>query len=335
MGVCMSSQRLYELDALRGIAAFAVVLFHYLFRYDGIYSHEILDVSLFEYGKYGVQLFFMVSGFVIFWTLSRTRRPLDFLVSRFSRLYPVYWTALFITFFSVAIFGLSGREVSQLDALSNMIMFHEYFFIPHVDGVYWTLTVELTFYFWMFVLYCSSSLEKVESLSIVIIIFSVLHYSGLLHIPYLLQKVLLVKYLSFFLAGICFYKIINNCESRVTRFALLMSLLSTIFIYSVKEFFIFASFYTVFFFALNGSLRFLACRPLIFLGSISYSLYLLHQNIGYIIINIFYEYHLPPFLGILTAVVFSVLLAALITKYIEKPSLIFIRNKYKKYQEID
>ncbi|MBL4796377.1 MAG: acyltransferase [Oleispira sp.] len=325
----MSSQRLFELDALRGIAAFSVVLFHYLFRYDGIYGHDTLNVTWFEFGKYGVQLFFMVSGFVIFWTLSRTKRPLDFLVSRFSRLYPVYWVALAITFVSVTVLGLEGRESSLFDAFSNMLMFHEYFLIPHVDGVYWTLTVELTFYLWMFILYCSSNLERVEGFSIVILVFSMLYCVDLIHIPYVIRKILLMNYLPFFLAGICFYKIINTCENKLTRVALFISLFSVIFIYSVNEFFIFLSFYIIFFLALNGSLSILACKPLIFLGSISYSLYLLHQNIGYIVINLFYDIDLSPILGVVTAIIVSVFLASLITRYVEKPSLDFIRNKYK------
>lgn len=146
----MNSERLFELDALRGIAAFAVVIFHYFFRYNQIYGHENLAVDWSYLGHYGVHLFFMVSGFVIFWTLDKTERPLDFLVSRFSRLYPAYWVAVLITFFVVFTFGLSGRDVPINSAIANILMFHEYLKIPHVDGVYWTLTVELTFYFWVF-----------------------------------------------------------------------------------------------------------------------------------------------------------------------------------------
>ena len=80
--------RLLELDALRGIAAMAVMGFHYT----TLYSHETghLGELPFEvrYGNYGVHLFFMISGFVIFMTLERTRTAKDFIVSRFSRLFP-------------------------------------------------------------------------------------------------------------------------------------------------------------------------------------------------------------------------------------------------------
>jgi len=59
-------QRYYELDAIRGIAALMVVLFHYTVGYGQIYGYSIDPAFTFELGKYGVLLFFMVSGFVIF-----------------------------------------------------------------------------------------------------------------------------------------------------------------------------------------------------------------------------------------------------------------------------
>ena len=87
-----------ELDALRGIAAFSVVLFHYTARYDSIYGHSNRLLFKFNYGHLGVNLFFIISGFVIFMTLDRTKSVIDFVVARFSRLYPAYWTALALTF---------------------------------------------------------------------------------------------------------------------------------------------------------------------------------------------------------------------------------------------
>ena len=78
--------RINELDALRGIAAFMVLLFHYTSRYGSLYSQEQLFSV--PWGQYGVQLFFITSGFVIYLTLEKTRKPMDFIVSRFSRLYP-------------------------------------------------------------------------------------------------------------------------------------------------------------------------------------------------------------------------------------------------------
>lgn len=89
-------------------------------------------------------------------------------------------------------------------------------------------------------------------------------------------------------------------------------------------------FYIFFHLATSGRLKFLSIKPLVFLGGISYSLYLLHQNIGYVIINKPYEQELNPIMGILVATVTSIILAIVATKHVERPSLNFIRNVYKK-----
>ena len=97
------SARVVELDALRGIAAVAVVAYHYTTRYAEQIGHAGgLPLSI-AFGNYGVQLFFLISGFVIFMTLERTRSAMDFVVSRFSRLFPAYWAAMAITAAVIAI----------------------------------------------------------------------------------------------------------------------------------------------------------------------------------------------------------------------------------------
>src|SRR4030095_2287642 len=88
--------RIGELDALRGLAALAVMIFHYTGHYGKNVGHvdrPLLELAL---GNYGVQLFFMISGFVIFMTIEKTRTAMDFVVTRFSRLYPAYWASLLI-----------------------------------------------------------------------------------------------------------------------------------------------------------------------------------------------------------------------------------------------
>ena len=76
--------RLDEIDVLRGLAALAVVVFHY----SGHSQRYFADFPFhLEYGKYGVQLFFVISGFFIFQTIEKCRNVQEFLLLRFSRLY--------------------------------------------------------------------------------------------------------------------------------------------------------------------------------------------------------------------------------------------------------
>src|SRR5579863_10236295 len=82
------TKRFRELDALRGIAALWVVLYHYLTRYDEIYQGaepSLLGHFVFPNGLYAVHLFFTISGFVIFMTLRHCNGASDFIISRFSR----------------------------------------------------------------------------------------------------------------------------------------------------------------------------------------------------------------------------------------------------------
>lgn len=68
-------KRLIELDALRGIAALFVVIYHYTIRYDSLYGHDLfLDTNHFQYYSQGVQLFFMISGFVIFFNIEPCKK---------------------------------------------------------------------------------------------------------------------------------------------------------------------------------------------------------------------------------------------------------------------
>lgn len=142
----MASDRLLPLDGLRGLAALLVVGYHYTTRYQELFGHPApLRLSL-PLGHYGVQLFFVISGFVIFMTLERTQDWRDFLVSRFARLFPAYWVAVLLTWLVVWRFSLPGREVPASAMWINLTMLQGWLHAPHVDGVYWTLTVELAFY---------------------------------------------------------------------------------------------------------------------------------------------------------------------------------------------
>ncbi len=93
----VANSRVGELDALRGLAVLSVVAFHYTTFYQQEQGHLQPLGFGFPAGNYGVHLFFLISGFVIFMSLERTRSAMDFAVSRFSRLFPAYWAAMAIT----------------------------------------------------------------------------------------------------------------------------------------------------------------------------------------------------------------------------------------------
>jgi len=71
---------------LRGIAALAVVVGHFTGTYNTRYPDDPAPIFDFPAGAFGVQLFFMISGFVILISAERARVPTDFVISRVSRL---------------------------------------------------------------------------------------------------------------------------------------------------------------------------------------------------------------------------------------------------------
>ena len=326
--------RYSELDAIRGIAALMVVLYHYTVRYGEIYIFPVQPLFNFELGLYGVQLFFIVSGFVIFLTLNKTTRAIDFVVSRFSRLYPPYWFAVILTFLVVSIFSLPGREVTLRTAMINLTMLQDWLRVDRVDGVYWTLAVELSFYIIMFVLFVTKQLKRIEVIStvwlLIIIGLNFLSSINVIQLHGAIKLMLLLEYGNLFIAGIMFYKIMH--QQRWVHFAILLLALITEFHMHGNVAWLVALYFAIFLAFTKGFLQIFAIKPLIFLGTISYSLYLIHQNIGYVIIRVLESQGLAtPITMLVVPLAISVAIATIMQRYIERPSLNLIRNNWKKY----
>ncbi|GAA5003707.1 hypothetical protein GCM10025734_41260 [Kitasatospora paranensis] len=148
-GAAPTGGRLQVLDGLRFVAVLMVVLYHYVaYGSDWGRSRAELFPVLYRpaaYGWLGVQLFFLISGFVI--CLSCWGRSLsDFLTSRVVRLFPAYWFAVLLTTTVVALIPGGTRPRPGRDILTNLTMMEYPFGAPYVDGVYWSLWVEGRFY---------------------------------------------------------------------------------------------------------------------------------------------------------------------------------------------
>lgn len=139
-------ERIQELDLMRFAAAVAVMVYH----------RARDDVTMF--GFLGVHLFFMVSGFVILWTAMK-KTPWQFVASRLARLYPSFWACLAITSCLVA---ASGARLPLKELMANFTMVPAEFHQPLVDGVYWTLLLEMKFYVLVLVLLLTGQLRRIE-----------------------------------------------------------------------------------------------------------------------------------------------------------------------------
>ena len=140
--------RLGFLDFVRGIAAFAVLLQHTgetLWPSVNWATHQYVNI-----GRFGVVAFFLVSGFIIPFSLERGGSVRRFWIGRFFRLYPLYWVSLvaILVMYQFRNDALTPdfQAHTLLHAIVNFTMIQELVGIPHAIGLYYTLTVELVFY---------------------------------------------------------------------------------------------------------------------------------------------------------------------------------------------
>lgn len=152
----MTPKRLELLDYTRFFSAIAVVLFHY--TYNGIANGKVQSIShipelivFTQYGFFGVQLFFMISGYVIFYS-ALNRTPSQFTVSRALRIYPCYFLGVLLTSIVTYLWGGELLSITLHQILANLAFLHVPLSIPFIDGVYWTLVYEAFFYFVVLVL---------------------------------------------------------------------------------------------------------------------------------------------------------------------------------------
>ena len=322
--------RIAGLDALRGLAALSVLIGHYTAGYDRLYGHS--DDLLFTYPwpGYGVTLFFMISGFVILMTAERVKGPLDFAWARFSRLYPAYWAAVILTFTVVTIFSLPGRQPTLPRAVVNLTMLQKLIGVGSVDGVYWTLFVELCFYAIVFALLCIRGVRCAEFVLLGLVALSALDHLLVYHVKagwlQALRGVLILEHAYAFAIGVLFYRSLKS--PRAWHALAIAACLAYSFAFDPRRDFYFAAgLAALMFVTTRGWLPFLSWRPLVFLGTISYSLYLTHQNIGYVVIRGGYKAGLGPNVSILIATAVALLMAVAITFLIERPAMEYLRNR--------
>lgn len=339
-----STVRYYELDLLRFIAAMAVVLFHFLFRGQ---QGDFIPVSFpsFEnyarYGYLGIDLFFMISGFVI--SLSAENRTAkQFVISRVTRLYPAFWAGVTITAIVIAFFGGALFQVEWSQYLINLTMLAQFVGAENVDDVYWTLYVELKFYAIIFLILLFKIFHKIE------LILSgwlfILLLSLIFELPNIVNFMVFPEWAPFFISGVVFYLLnvrgLSLLRAAILCVSFLLSLQgavegNTILNTSYNVFaseqvtvFIVALFYIVFTLIIFDKLTCFRSSWAFRIGALTYPLYLIHQNLGFMFFT-YFDGVFNKYVLLMMAILLVLAISWLIHVLIEKK----LGSKLKKWLE--
>ncbi|MBE9466652.1 acyltransferase family protein [Dyadobacter subterraneus] len=330
------ASRVLEIDSLRGLAAISVLLFHYTYK-----QSKLSPIVEFSFGVTGVDIFFMISGFVSLLSIQSMVDVKEYIIRRFSRLYPTYWVCVSLT--SLYIFFFERPNFRLKDVLVNFTMVPNYFGIENLDGSYWTLLVELLFYSWIVGVFLMKKIHQIVDFGLLTLtLFLFYHYFKEFYpsvYTFTQTKIPITNHFPLFFSGILFCEIRNNGLSAKKIVFMLYSILSAFYLHDkggmsmyiishLQHNIIIVLFHIIFALMIRNRLKFLLRSSLIFLGHISYTLYLLHQYIGYGIIHMLIEFkYINIYSAILLTTTLVIFSAYLVTKYVEVPLLKYLRQR--------
>jgi peptidoglycan/LPS O-acetylase OafA/YrhL len=340
--------RLYVLDGLRLVAALYVVSYHYTAfaahdpRPWGRPVQEVFPAfgRISSYGFLGVELFFLISGFVICMT-GWGRTPKEFLISRITRLFPAYWFGIVATTAFAVLFGGSwlrnGRSLPQV--ATNLTMFQDPLKVMDADGVYWTLWCELVFYLlFLFVVRKGLTYNRVVSFCGIWLVAGVISTgSG----SPIVTNLTMPGQAPYFAAGLAMYLIYRYGPDLITLgltgLCWLLSLHQlAIEVSSVSDnvrhplhWTVAAVFvtccYAVMLAVATGRLDWIRWSGLTTLGALTYPLYLLHEHIGWGLIARFHS-EIPAWPLVCGLTVLFLCAAWLVHRFVERPAARYLKR---------
>ncbi len=355
--------RINVLDGFRAIAILMVLFFLYFSRWTSLYPYGN-KYDFFTFGKMGVHFFFIISGFVIFYTLENTKHFLIFWIKRMIRLFPSMLVATLITYFFCNSFDLDFlfptshffknvlASVTFLPPDTLASLFNNRVQLDYISGNYWSLWPEIQFYLFVSAIYFFNKnkfLSIFISLSITLVLSNLLIHSGYFENNFIkvARKFFivfnLVGSLPYFSFGVLFYSIFKDktlnqktpIYLKVYFAGMLLLQIHSIYSEPIKIGLIFI--FLMLFIALiyyPKQIRFLENKILLKVGISSYFLYLIHENIGNLIIHKYAGYLYPyefifTFILMILLIVLSIFYSYGIEKKLNKYlKHIFFNNSY-------
>ena len=335
-----------SIDFLRFIAAMMVATMHWGLeigsdRYANIYKIPVIG-ELVQNGGFGVDIFFVISGFVIIGTAQKYS-AVEFIFARFNRLFP----GLLVSMLVVLIVGSYFIGSYEKPFAS---FFHSIFLTYQVSGIQplatplWTLIIEVKFYLGVAIMLlllpkCFKSPRGIVTLlTLWEIIIIVLQETTSLFGTFLLPYLTLNSWMKLFALGICF-NLLSKISLKMNLENMLVWLISLYFINEVflmggysnilKLYLAIASILIVF--SRRFVIHFILQRIAYWLGLSSYLIYLLHEHLGMaILLQLQSRVTSNIYIIIGIASVFITIVCAALAVFIEKPMQRFIKKQFQK-----
>ena len=316
----LDSPRIATLDAMRGIAIIAVMGFHY-------------SPDLIPYGWLGVELFFVISGFVIFMTLDRCRSLLEFGWRRFIRLWPSYCLSFLLIFVILNAFPTPTYDRDWHDLLAALILWSPLVDATYVSGVYWSLVVECRFYVLAALIYYTLGRNKFRiGWLAILVLATIMHFVDWRTASHLFSA----KFLPMFTFGLVFYRAWSGQTDGLDRVLFVTAFLAMWLIWlmpldgargGLVASIILTGIVILFAGFVKGWLTWIANKPLLFIGRISYALYLLHFEAVIAIVHKLETLGVPSHLAWGGAISGCTIVATVITLAFEEPIRRWVRAR--------
>lgn len=300
----------------------SVVLYHFICKtIDYVESKTLLDI--FHYGHKGVQLFFIISGIVIPLSMIKSNYQFKlfgkFMAKRFVRIEPPYIVAMGIGIFYLIIRNyIPGTADIDLTPTFLEIILHFGYLIPFFEGAdwinpaFWTLAVEFQYYLALALL-----IPLVLKKSLIYRIGFYVIFISAVFLP--ISKHFLPFWGAYFMVGITYAFYITKLIGKTELF-LLYIVLSGIILWKQGAFDLGLAAAAIT--AIHYFPHF-KTKITLFLGKISYSLYLVHSIFGAAFVNYLSHHFKSPmgkFLVISGGIIISIVSAYVMYRLIEKPS---------------
>lgn len=346
-----SKSRFVVIDGFRGLAALAVVFYHLHLNLEQPLSMVLPSFvsQIFSYGYLGVPVFFVISGFVISYAIGSVDISkeyfLNFVLRRSIRLDLTYWASMFMAIILLVV-RQAFIDVDTVIPSFSCIFLHMFYLQdlaqvdPVISGVYWTLCLEVQFYlffilsFWWVQIVAPKHIAQGAHLAVCffIALYSLAMDIGLVEELY--RGLFIAKWHYFFI-GYLTSSLVRKVARSQFYYILWLVVGCVAIAHNPKPYLIAAVSFSVMlvFIIYTGVFNSLfSTKILLYLGSISYPLYLVHPDVGWKAISLsksvlggeFQDWVSLPIM--LVGVVVSLLVAHIFHLLFEKPCILVAEN---------